>query len=196
MQVNESVRAMSDEILNQLECFKAYLLSGRAPRWTMGPADIHGFLTGLAIAGPLPEEEWLPWIFSGEKPQFESEEEAWNVMCDLIDFEEQVRCSIGSYRILAAPLLPYAGNGQFSAADWAEGLMQAIAVNPGPWQKAVDAAEQSLAVVLAACYDNHDNENRGLITLDGLDELNYHLRHLARIMQTAATPLMLPARAA
>jgi yecA family protein len=196
MQVTESVRAMADEFHNQLECFKAYLASGRAPRWTMGPADIHGFLTGLAIAGPLPEEEWLPWIFSGERPQFDSEEEAWNVMCDLIDFEEQVRCSIGSYRILSAPLLPYAGNGRFSAADWAEGLMQAIAVNPGPWQKAVDAAEQSLATVLSACYDNHDEENGGLINLDGLDELNYHLRHLARIMQATPAHLTLPAKAA
>ena len=58
--------------------------------------------------------------------------------------------------------------------------MQAIAVNPGPWQRAVDPAEQSLAIVLAPCYDNHDFDNGGLINLDGLDEMNYHLRHLAR----------------
>jgi hypothetical protein len=74
--------------------------------------------------------------------------------------------------------------------------MQAIAVNPGPWQKAVDTAEQSLATVLSACYDNHDEENGGLINLDGLDELNYHLRHLARIMQATPTYRALPARAA
>jgi yecA family protein len=187
---------MSDDILNHLECFKAYLASGRAPRWTMGPADIHGFLTGLSIAGSLPEEEWLPWIWSGEKPSFASDEEAWNVICDLLDFEEQIRCSVGSYRILAAPLLPYAGDGRFLAADWAEGLMQAIAVNPGPWQRAVDTAEQSLAIVLSPCYDNHDDANGGLITLDGLDELNYHLRHLARIMQRNGTYLPAPAKAA
>jgi len=185
---------MSDEIQNQLEFFKAYLASGRAPRWTMGPADIHGFLTGLAIAGPLHEDEWTPWIFSGERPRFASDKEAWNVMCDLLDFEERVRCSLGSYRIVTAPLLPYVGNGQFSAADWAEGLMQAIAVNPGPWQKAIDTAEQSLATVLSACYDNQDDD--GLINMDGLDELNYHLRHLVRIMQTAPGHLMVRAQAA
>jgi yecA family protein len=187
---------MSDEILNQLECFKAYLASGHAPCWTMGPSDIHGFLTGLAIAGPLPEEEWMPWVFSGDMPQFASDEEAWNVMCDLLDFEEQVRYSLNSYRILTAPLLPYAGDGQFYAADWAEGLMQAIAVNPGPWQKAVDQAEQSLATVLSPCYDNHDFQNGGLINLDGLDEMNYHLRHLIRIMQAPPALLSIPARAA
>jgi yecA family protein len=185
---------MTDEIQNQLECFKAYLASGRAPPWTMGPADIHGFLLGLAIAGPLPEDEWMPWIFSGEMPQFASEEEAWNVMCDLIDFEEQVRYSLGSYRIVTAPLLPYAGNGHFSAADWAEGLMQAIAINPDPWQKAVDAAEKSLAMVLSPCYDNQHDD--GFINLEGLDELNHHLRHLVRIMQSAPGYLMQSAQAA
>ena len=69
-------------------------------------------------------------------------------MCDLLDFEEQVRCSLGSYRILSAPLLPYAGDGKFFAADWAEGLMQAIAVNPGPGRGRSIMAEQSLATVL------------------------------------------------
>jgi uncharacterized protein len=187
---------MADEIQNQLEYFKAYVASGRAPRWTMQPSDIHGFLTGLSIAGPLPDEEWLPLIWSGETPQFESPEEAWNVNCDLLDFEEQVRCSLGSYRILTAPLLPYAGDGYFYAADWAEGFMQAIALNPEPWRKALDMAEQSLATVLAACYDNHDDEHGGLISLEGLDELNYHLRHLTRVMQTAPSHANLPARAA
>lgn len=138
----------------------------------------------------------MPWIWSGETPQFATEDEAWNVMCDLLDFEEQVRCSLGSYRILSGPLLPYAGDGKFFVADWAEGLMQAIAVNPGPWQKAVDTAEQSLAIVLAACYDNHEDGNGGLVNLDGLDELNYHLRHLTRIMQTAPSYAITSAKAA
>ena len=187
---------MPDEILNQLECFKAYLASGRAPRWTMQPADLHGFLTGLAISGPLAEEEWMPWVWSGELPQFETDEEAWNVMCDLLDFEEQVRCSLGSYRIITGPMLPYAGNGCFYAADWAEGFMQAIAVNPDPWQTALDSAEQSLATVLAPCYDNQDEANDGTITIDGLDELNYHLRHLVRVMQTVPGHVRPAARAA
>lgn len=187
---------MSEEVLYQLECFKAYLASGRAPQFSMGTPDIHGFLMGLAMAGPLPEGEWLPWIWSGDTPHFDSDEEAWNVICDLMDFEERIRCSLGSYRILSAPLLPYAGDGRFSAAEWAEGLMQAIAVNPGPWQKAFDAAGQSLAIVLAPCYDNHDFDNDGLVTIDGLDEMNYHLRHLVRVMQTAPSHLVLPADAA
>ena len=72
--------------------------------------------------------------------------------------------------------------------------MQAIAVNPGPWQNAVDTAEQSLATVLSPCYDNQQVD--GLINLDGLDELNHHLRHLARIMQVAPSHQMFHAQAA
>lgn len=187
---------MSDVNQNQLECFRAYLASGRAPRWTMGPADIHGFLTGLAIAGPLPDAEWTAWIWSGEVPRFASDEEAWNVMCDLTEFEEQVRQSLSSYRILAPWHLPYLGNGYFAAAEWAEGFMQAIAVNPGPWQRAVDTAEHSLTTVLAPCYDNHDEAQGGLITEEGLEEINYHLRHLARIMRTAPGYMQASAQAA
>jgi hypothetical protein len=50
--------------------------------------------------------------------------------------------------------------------------------------------------VLAACYDNHDDDNYGQIGLDGLDELNYHLRHLNRVMQNEVDYAMPGARAA
>lgn len=187
---------MPDDIQNHLEYFRAFLASGRAPRFAMQPSDIHGFLTGLSIAGPRPEEEWLPLIWSGEEPGFQSAEEAWNVTCDLLDFEEQVRCSLGSYRILAPPMLPYVGDGYLFAADWAEGFLQAIMLNPAPWRRAIDTAGTSLATVLAACYDNHDDTQGGLISLEGLDELNYHLRYLVRVMQAEPGHWGLAARAA
>jgi len=182
--------------MNQLECFRAYLASGRAPRWTMGADDLHGFLTGLAIAGPLPEKEWLPWIWSGDMPDFASDHEAWSVTSELLAFAEQVRRSLGSYRILSPALLHHAGEGRFVLADWAEGFMQAIAANPAPWQRALDTAEQSLSIVLSACYDNLDDTNTGLVDADGLDEMNYHLRHLTRIMRTDPGYMQAPAKAA
>jgi len=185
---------MSDENLKPLECFKAYLASGYAPQWAMQPADLHGFLLGLAIAGPVAEEDWLPLVWSGETPQFTSEAEAWNVTYDLLDFEAQVRASLGSYRILTTAMLPHVGGGQYHVADWSEGFMQAIALNPEPWQRALDAAEHSLTTVLAGCYDNHDEANCGLITAEGLEDVNYHLRHLTRLMRTA--PSHVSARAA
>lgn len=188
--------AMSDQIISQLPWFTAYVASGRAPRWTMGPADIHGFLTALSMADSLPDAEWTSWIWSGETPEFYSEEEEWNVMSELLALEENVRHSLGNYRILTAAVLPDAGNGWFFTADWAEGFLQAIEANPHPWRKAVDFAETSLSIVLGTCYHNHDDDNYGMIGLEALDELNYHLRHLNRVMQNAADYVPAVARAA
>lgn len=185
---------MSDTLFGQLQWFTAYVASGRAPRWTMGPADIHGFLTALSMSGSMPDAEWMSWIWSGETPVFASEEEEWNVMTELLALEDHVRQSLANYRILTAAVLPHAGNGWFFTADWAEGFLQAIEANPHPWRKAVDFAETSLSIVLGTCYHNHDDDNVGMIGLEALDELNYHLRHLNRVMQNAAD--YIPARAA
>lgn len=187
---------MTYQTSSQLAWFKAYVASGRAPRWTMEPADIHGFMTGLAMAGGLPDADWMAWIWSDEVPQFASKQEEWNVLGDLLNFEAQVRRSLSSYRILTAATLPRMEDGNFFAADWAEGFLQAIEANPQPWQKAVELAETALSTVLAACYHNHDDDNYGQIGLDGLDELNYHLRHLNRIMQNEVDYAMPGARAA
>lgn len=177
---------MPQQNSSHLEWFKAYVASGRAPHWTMEPADIQGFLTGLAMAGGLPDAEWMSWIWSGETPQFASRQQERNVLGDLLNFEAQIRRSLTSYRILTASALPSSGQGKFYAADWAEGFLQAIEANPEPWRNAVELAEASLSIVLAACYHNHEEATDGHISLDGLDELNYHLRHLYRIMQNKA----------
>lgn len=191
-----TVSQMSYQNSSQLAWFKAYVASGRAPRWTMQPADIHGFLTGLAIGGGLPDAEWMSWIWSGDTPRFASQEQEWNVLGELLNYEAQIRRSLTSYRILTAVALPRGGNGRFFVADWAEGFLQAIEAHPEPWQKAVEMAEASLTTVLSACYHNHDHDNDGFMGLDGLDELNYHLRHLNRIMRSAVDYGMPGAKAA
>ncbi|MCA3561107.1 MAG: UPF0149 family protein [Aestuariivirga sp.] len=178
---------MSDQLLAQLLWFGRYIESGRAPAWTMGPADLHGFLTALAMAGPLPEGHWTSWVWSGDRPEFDTEAEEQNIMDELLAFEEQVRRSLNGYRPLSVTTLPHAGGGFYFAADWAEGFMQAIEVNPQPWQTALDEAENSVAVVLGACYSNHDEDTTGYIGLEALDELNYHIRVLHSVMRRAAS---------
>lgn len=177
---------MSDQLLAQLPWFRSYIESGRAPVWTMGPVDLHGFLTALAMAGPVPEGHWTSWVWSGEVPQFESELEEQSVHDELLVIEEQVRRGLGGYRPLSVTTLPHAGDGWYFAADWAEGFLQAIEANPHPWQAAVDAAETSLSVVLGTCYNNHDDDNCGYVGLEALDEINYHIRQLHKVMRQAA----------
>ncbi|MFM8747881.1 MAG: UPF0149 family protein [Aestuariivirga sp.] len=177
---------MSEDTICQLESFKAYATSGRAPRWTMAPDDLHGFLTGLAMAGPLPCANWTDWIWSGETPRFLSEDEEWKVMNDLLSFEEEVRCAVAEHPRLDAAILPKTEDGLFLAADWAEGFMQAIEANPGPWQSAIHQVESSLAVVLCACYHNHDAYFSGLVSPEQIDNINQHLDYLASVIQAEA----------
>ena len=176
---------MSDQLLAQLPWFRSYIESGRAPAWTMGPADLHGFLTALAMTGPLPEGHWTSWVWSGEVPEFESETEEQNILDELLAFEEQVRRGLNGYRPLSVTTLPHAGDGWYFAADWAEGFLQAIEAHPQPWQLALDQAEESVSVVLGTCYNNHDDDNWGYVGLEALDEINYHIRVLHSVMRRA-----------
>lgn len=178
---------MSEQLLEQLPWFRAYVESGRAPVWTMGPADLHGFLTALAMAGPMPDGHWTSWVWSGDVPAFDSEEEEQHVLDELLAFEEQVRRGLGGYRPLSVTMLPHAGEGWYFVADWAEGFLQAIEANPLPWQAAMDEAEESVSVVLGACYSNHDAENNGYLGLEALDEVNYHIRCLNSVMRRVAS---------
>lgn len=177
---------MSDQLLAQLPWFLSYVESGRAPAWTMGPVDLHGFLTAVTMAGTLSDAEWTSYVWSGETPEFESEEEEWNVMAELLALQEQVRKGLHGYRPLSVTTLPHAGNGWYYAADWAEGFLQAIEADPEPWQVAMDEAEESVSVVLGTCYANHDDDNTGHIGLEALDEINYHIRLLSLVMRQAA----------
>ncbi|PZF75670.1 hypothetical protein DK847_17675 [Aestuariivirga litoralis] len=177
---------MSDQLLAQLPWFRSYIESGRAPAWTMGPSDLHGFLTALAMAGPVPDGHWTSWVWSGEVPEFASGDEEQNVLDELLALEDQVRRGLGSFRPLSVTTLPHAGGGWYFVADWAEGFLQAIEANPQPWQVALDEAETSLSVVLGTCYNNHDDDNQGYVGLEALDEINYHIRQLHKVMRNAA----------
>ncbi|WP_374333688.1 UPF0149 family protein [Aestuariivirga sp.] len=177
---------MSEQVLAQLPWFRSYIESGRAPCWTMGPADLHGFVTALAMAGPVTDAGWISWVWSGGAPEFASEHEEARIVAELLDFAEQVRRNLGGYRPLSVTVLPHAGDGWYFAADWAEGFLQAIEANPHPWQVAVDEAEESLSVVLGTCYHNHDDSNSGHVGLEALDEINYHIRQLYRAMRQTA----------
>ncbi len=56
-----------------LDALDDYLMSDHAPDDSMGLSDLDGFLTGVVI-GPelIPPSEWLPVIWGGEEPEFET----------------------------------------------------------------------------------------------------------------------------
>jgi hypothetical protein len=64
-----------------LDALDDYLMSDLAPDESMGLSDLDGFLTGIVV-GPeliLPSE-WLPVIWGGEEPEFQTEAEMRTVL--------------------------------------------------------------------------------------------------------------------
>jgi len=70
---------------SDLEALDEFLLSDQAPLDSMGLSDLDGFLTGLVV-GPetIMPSEWLPLVWGGEVPEFESTEQAQTILAAII----------------------------------------------------------------------------------------------------------------
>ena len=56
-------------------------MSDGAPDDSMGLSDLDGFLTGVVVGPELIEaSEWLPVIWGGERPKFETQDEMRTVL--------------------------------------------------------------------------------------------------------------------
>ena len=187
---------MAYDVVSELKHFEAYLASGRAPRWTMAISDLHGFLTGIAMAGTVAEDEWLPLIWSGEQPEFGSEEEEQTVLGELRALHGAISRDLASPQEEIVPVLMADEDGNYDASDWADGFLQAIETNPEPWKRAFDCAKGSLGVVLAACHENHASGQPELLGPDDTDMMISHLRQLHSVMRGTEDAIVPAAKAA
>ena len=77
-----------------LDALDDYLISDHAPDNGMGLSDLDGFLTGIVV-GPeliLPSE-WLPVIWGGDEPEFQTETEMRMVLGTIMGrYNEIVAC--------------------------------------------------------------------------------------------------------
>ena len=68
-----------------LDALDAFLLSDRAPEDSMGLSDLDGFLAGVVVGPELVmPSEWLPRVWGGEEPAFESIDEARSILGTII----------------------------------------------------------------------------------------------------------------
>jgi uncharacterized protein len=110
-----------------LDALDDYLMSDHAPDDSMGLADPDRFLTGVVI-GPEPilPTEWLPVLWGGEEPEFETDEEMRTVL-------RTIMSRFNSEPIDCDPIFWERFEGEVIASDWAGGFLDAVALRPTAW---------------------------------------------------------------
>ena len=112
-----------------------YLMSDHAPDDSMGLSDLDGFLTGIVV-GPeliLPSE-WLPVIWGGDEPVFQTEDEMRTVLGAILGrYDEIIRC-LHLNPDDFDPIFWEGPEGEVIASDWAGGFLDAVALRPMAWK--------------------------------------------------------------
>jgi uncharacterized protein len=108
-----------------------FLMSDHAPDDGMGLSDLDGFLTGIVV-GPeliLPSE-WLPVIWGGDEPEFETEDEMRTVLGTIMGRYNEIAACFNSDPDEFDPIFWEGPEGEVIASDWAGGFLDAVALRP------------------------------------------------------------------
>jgi uncharacterized protein len=110
-------------------------MSDHAPDDSMGLSDLDGFLTGVVV-GPelIMPSEWLPVIWGGEEPEFETEEEMRTVLGTIMDRYNEIAACFDSDPDEFDPIFLEGPEGDVIASDWAGGFLDAVALRPKAWE--------------------------------------------------------------
>ena len=110
-------------------------MSDYAPDDSMGLSDLDGFLTGIVV-GPeliLPSE-WLPVIWGGEEPMFQTEHETRAVLGTIMGRYNEIVACLDTDPDDFDPIFLEGPEGEVIASDWAAGFLDAVALRPMAWK--------------------------------------------------------------
>jgi uncharacterized protein len=122
-----------------LDALDEYLMSDHAPDDCMGLSDLDGFLTGIVV-GPeliLPSE-WLPVIWGGDEPAFETEDEMRTVLGTIFGRYNEIADCFNTNPAEFEPIFLEGREGQVIASDWAGGFLDAVALRPESWKPLIE----------------------------------------------------------
>jgi uncharacterized protein len=95
-------------------------MSDHAPNDSMELSDLDGFLTGIVV-GPeliLPSE-WLPVIWGGHEPEFETETEMRTVLGTIMGRYNEIIACLDAEPENFDPIFMEGPEGEIIASDWA-----------------------------------------------------------------------------
>jgi len=128
-----------------LDALDDYLMSDRAPDDSMGLSDLDGFLTGVVV-GPesiLPSE-WLPVIWGGREPEFETEDEMRTVLGTIMSRYNEIAACFNTDPEGFDPIFWEGPGGEVIASDWAGGFLDAVALRPRAWTPLIENNETGI----------------------------------------------------
>ncbi len=105
-----------------LDVLDRFLLSDAAPENCMGLSDLDGFLTGILV-GPemVTPSQWLPCIWGGEDPVFESTAEAQTILAAIMGRYNKIAQALDGEPDDFAPIYwESVKDSTVIAGDWAE----------------------------------------------------------------------------
>lgn len=150
-----------------LDVLDEYLMSDHAPDDCMGLSDLDGFLTGIVV-GPeliLPSE-WLPVIWGGEQPKFETEDEMRMVLGTIMGRYNQIVTYFNANAEEFDPIFWEGPKGEVIASDWAGGFLDAVALRADAWKSLLEDDDVGMLMVpllvlngdLELDYNEHDED--------------------------------------
>jgi uncharacterized protein len=110
-------------------------LTDHAPDDSMGLSDLDGFLTGIVV-GPelILRSEWLPVIWGGEEPIFQTEDEMRTVLDTIIRRYNEIVACLDTDPDDFDPIFLEGPEGEVIASDWAGGFLDAVALRATAWE--------------------------------------------------------------
>ncbi|MDM7322667.1 MAG: YecA family protein [Gammaproteobacteria bacterium] len=142
--MNYTPAPITDAELEELESF---LLSEQVPEESMSLSELDGFLTALAV-GPevVPPSEWLPVLWQGEGPVFDSPAEVERVLGLILALNARIVEGIQQDEL--APMFNIEvqdDDSELMTPDgWCWGFMQGVMLREDAWKPLLDSEDGEL----------------------------------------------------
>lgn len=121
-----------------LEALDEYLMSDTSPGDCMLLSDLDGFLTGIVVGPvPIPTSEWMPVIWGGEEPEFESEKQEQVILGTIMGRYNEITATMKNNPDSFGPIFYEGPDGTLIIMDWAAGFLDAVKLRRQAWEPLV-----------------------------------------------------------